>query len=213
VSGRPDAGLTVSEAFAVLGLPGSATLTEVRAARRRLAHALHPDHGGDPAAMREVNRAFDVAVRTLLQPPKGGPAGEAAATDQAAPAGDTTASATAAATAGAGRPASGPTRRSRSVQQDAPSFSMDALPAEAFEVLLIVTNWVGEVLVEDPPYVMEVFLREPAPCWCRLELLPEAGASMVSLTVAGIEGEEVPLVEEVRDQFIALINELGGLPE
>ena len=50
--------------------------------------------------------------------------------------------------------------------------------------LLVGTSWMGEVLVDDPPYLLEVHLVEPAPCWCRLDLLPEAGGSTVMLTVA-----------------------------
>ena len=69
-----------------------------------------------------------------------------------------------------------------------PSFVIDALPAEAFEALLVVTSWIGEVLVDEPPYLLEVHLHDPAPCWCRLELVPDAGSSTVSLTVAGRRG-------------------------
>ena len=41
-------------------------------------------------------------------------------------------------------------RRLRGVQHDAPSFTIDCLPVEAFEALLVVTSWMGEVLVDDP---------------------------------------------------------------
>ena len=44
-----------------------------------------------------------------------------------------------------------------------PSFTIDLLPVEAFEALLVVTSWIGEVLVDDPPYVLEVHLTEPEP--------------------------------------------------
>ena len=60
----------MTDPFAVLGVAPTATLAEVRAARRRLAKELHPDLGGDPALMQEVNRAFDQAVRTLLGRPE-----------------------------------------------------------------------------------------------------------------------------------------------
>ena len=74
------------------------------------------------------------------------------------------------------------------MQRDDPSFVIEALPAEAFEALLIVANWMGEVMVDDPPYLLEAHLYDPAECWCRLELLPEAGASTVMLTVVARGG-------------------------
>ena len=97
------------------------------------------------------------------------------------------------------------------MQHDAPSYTIDVLPAEAFEALLIVTSWIGEVLVDDPPYVLEVFLQEPTPCWCRLDIVPDAGASMVSLMVAAVEGGEVPDIDAVRDVWVANLNSLGDV--
>jgi hypothetical protein len=97
----------------------------------------------------------------------------------------------------------------RGVQYDSPSFTIDVLPAEAFEALLVVTGWMGEVLVDDPPYVLETFLRDPAPCWCRLDLVPDAGATTVSLTVAGVDGDVTPDPEAVRDEWVANLNRLG----
>lgn len=100
-----------------------------------------------------------------------------------------------------------PVRR-RGVQYDAPSFTIDVLPVEAFEALLVVTSWMGEVLVDDPPYVLEVHLTEPGPCWCRLDLVPDAGASTVTLTVASVGDDPAPDVEEVRDAWVANLNRL-----
>jgi hypothetical protein len=51
-----------------------------------------------------------------------------------------------------------------------------------------------------------VLLQEPAPCWCRLELLPEAGATTVMMTVAGIQHVRPPIVEDVRDTWIEALN-------
>jgi hypothetical protein len=187
----------VDDPFAVLGLPPTATLDDVRAARRRLAKSVHPDHGGDEARMRDINRAFDLAVKAILRPPTV-PAPTAPAPTGPPPSGP------------------GPSRASRSgrrvgrrIEQDSPSFSIDLLPAEAFEALLVVVSWIGDVLVDDPPYLLDALLREPQDCWCRIELLPEAGASMVSLTVAGLEGEDAPPVDEVRDLLVTMLNQLG----
>lgn len=105
-------------------------------------------------------------------------------------------------------PAPPPKPRQRGVQQDAPSFTIDCLPAEAFEALLVVTSWMGELLVDDPPYALEVHLTEPGSCWCRLDLVPDAGSSTVTLTVASVGEEPAPDVEVVRDAWVANLNRL-----
>lgn len=178
--------------FGVLGLAPSATLAEVRTARKRLALELHPDRGGDGEQMRRVNVAFEAAVAHLTgrRPlPVGG--------DRA------------------GAPTvPSPHRRSSGhhrmgVQHDVASFVVEALPAPAFEALVVVTSWIGEVLVDDPPYLLDVHLYDPIECWCRLELVPDAGASTVSLTVAPVGDEPAPDVELIRDVWVDQINQLG----
>ncbi len=104
------------------------------------------------------------------------------------------------------RPVPVPTHRG--VQHDAPSFTIDCLPVEAFEALLVVTSWLGELFVDDPPYVLEVHLTEPGPCWCRLDLVPDAGGSTVTLTVASVGSDPAPDVEAVRDAWVANLNRL-----
>jgi len=174
--------------YAVLGVPADADLAALTAARRRLALTLHPDVGGDAAAMQALNHAYDEAVRRLSEPGPV-PQEEPARSEAAAP------------------PKRG--RTMRGVQVDSPSFTIDVLPVEAFEALLVVTSWMGEVLVDDPPYLLEVFLHDPAPCWCRLDLVPDAGATTVSLTVAGVDGAPTPDPELVRDEWVANLNRLG----
>ena len=173
--------------YAVLGVPADADLAALTAARRRQALTLHPDVGGDAAAMQALNHAYDEAVRRLNEPRQ--------APRPAAPAAE----------------AAPPPRRHtmRGVQFDSPSFTIDVLPVEAFEALLVVTSWMGEVLVDDPPYLLEVFLRDPVACWCRLDLVPDAGATTVSLTVAGVDGDPTPDPELVRDEWVANLNRLG----
>ncbi|HEY7628813.1 MAG TPA: hypothetical protein VH761_17205, partial [Ilumatobacteraceae bacterium] len=166
-------------------LTAEATIDEVRLARRRLAAQFHPDRGGSAAKMGEINAAFDSAVAELSRRRPAGAAQPPTTT-----------------------PAPGRRPRHRDVQQDAPSFTIDRLPAEAFEALLVVTSWMGEVLVDDPPYVLEVHLTEPAPCWCRLDLVPDAGSSTVTLTVASVGDEPAPDVEAVRDLWVANLNRL-----
>ena len=89
------------------------------------------------------------------------------------------------------------------------SFTIEALPAEAFEALLIVASWLGEVLVDEPPYQLDVALAEPFDCWCRLDLVPDAGASTVALTLAAFDARPVPDLDAVRDAWVANLNQLG----
>ncbi|MEO5725097.1 MAG: J domain-containing protein [Ilumatobacteraceae bacterium] len=210
----------MTDPFAVLGLTPNASLDEVRMARRTLALVLHPDVGGDESRMQEVNVAFEAAVahvtgRRMLPNP---------VTPGRVPR--------------SGRRIYRPVRRR--VQVDAPSFTIDAMPPDAFEALSVVATWLGEVAVEDPPRLLEVRLDDPAPCWCRLELVGEAGATTVSLTVVfdavgtarvidnamsadhdqpageradNASGARPVDAETIRDAWVANLNRLGPVPD
>lgn len=182
----------------VLGVGPEAGPAELAAARRRRALEEHPDRGGDEEAMQAVNAAYEEALRLY----SGVGAAARAPTAPAAPA----------------EPPSRADRTRRSprrprwilpagVQHDGPSFTVAVLPMDAFEALLVVTSWIGEVLVDDPPYTLEVMLHDPCRCWCRLDLMPDAGATMVSLLVAAIDGEPPPDIEAVRDTWVAGLNQ------
>ena len=205
--------MATADPFEALGLGRDATLADVRAARRRLAFDRHPDRGGDADAMKDLNAAFDAAVghltgrRPLPSLDEPAPATAATAPTAAAAA---TADIGSAPSAARGQRYGRPQRWIGRAQHDVPSFVIDALPAEAFEALLVVTSWIGEVLVDDPPYVLEVHLDEPSPCWCRLDLVPDAGASTVSLTVASIDGTPAPLLDDVRDVWVQNLNRPGA---
>ncbi len=181
--------MTEADAFTVLGVARGATLDEVRAARRKLALELHPDRSaGNPDAerrMQEVNAAFDRAVKEIR--------GEHSA-------------------AGEPPPESPPVRQVARISTDVASFVVDCMRPEAFERLFIVSHWVGEPLYADPPGLLEVHLQEPWPCFCRLEMLPEAGATMVSLTVGNIEPSwlEAPDIDTIRDLYVLMLNRLGA---
>src|SRR5437660_7596495 len=54
---------------------------------------------------------------------------------------------------------------------EAASFSVDRLPAYAFEVLRVTVAALGEVLDTDEPYRMEAWLADP-PCFIDLALVP-----------------------------------------
>lgn len=172
------------DAFAILGLDRTATEQDVHAARRRLAKSAHPDTGGSVEAMQLLNDAADAALAALTSP-------AASVAPRRTPPRRTNPP-----TAG------GPVRR------DHPSFTIEALPVEAFEALLVVASWLGDPIDDDPPYALELTLSEPVGGWCRLDLVPDAGASTVSVTVAGAPGHPTPSVDAVRDAFVAGLNDL-----
>ena len=186
--------------FSVLGLPATAGAEELRLARRQLALAEHPDRGGSADRMQAINVAYEEAMELVVARQLHGPSAPVTSTPPPAPEPRSPSEHPASSPRPGGRPR---------VERDDPSFVIEALPAEAFEALLVVASWIGEVLVDEPPYLLDVHLYEPGECWCRLELLPEAGASTVMLTVAGVEGVAPP-VEAVRDLWIANLNALGG---
>jgi hypothetical protein len=174
----------VESAFSRLGLaPASASKDDVIAARRRLARELHPDReGGDPSLMADVNHAVDVALAHIESGTHTRASNERPLADE---------------------------RMSmrHSVQRDHPSFTIDVLPVEAWEALRIVTTWIGELVDEDPPYLLEVRLEVPDAAWCRLELVPDAGATTVTVSVM----RDSPMaadVELIRDLWIDQLNQL-----
>lgn len=177
--------------FATLGLRPDATSEEIRTARRRLAKVNHPDQGGDPAAMQRINEAADAALVTV---DASGPVAPSPAPAEP-------------------EPSARPSPRTQTsggrlsgVARDMPSFTVEALPVETFEAMLVVASWLGEVLDDDPPYRLETYLHEPFDCWCRLDVVPDAGASTVSITIAGIDGAPTPDVVAVRDAWVSNLN-------
>jgi hypothetical protein len=170
---------SVEEAFALLGLSSvSATKDDVFAARRRLARELHPDReGGSAVSMAEVNRSGDIALGYIARRSEPLPT----------------------------RQRSVPT--SQRVQRDHPSFTIDVLPVEACEALRIVSTWIGDLIDEDPPYLLEVRLAVPFSGWCRLELVPDAGATTVTVSIMR-EGGSADDVAVIRDLWIDQLNRL-----
>lgn len=172
----------------LLGLPDDADADAVRAAWRRLAKRTHPDvEGGSNEAMQRLNDAAAAVLEDL----RAGSSRPAEHTHRAP--------------AASRRPAS-----SRRYEHDVASFVVEALPAEAFEALLIVTSWLGELVNDEPPYQLDALLLDPLRCWCRLDLLPDAGASTISLTIASLPEESLPDIDDVRDLWVNSLNELGS---
>ena len=165
-------------------------------ARRRLAFHAHPDRGGDADEMRAINDAY-LEVEAHL-------------TGHMADSHLSSATAPTAQPSTPNAPVTPSATTTERAQHDAPSFVISALPAESFEALLVVTSWIGEVLVDDPPYLLEVHLYEPGECWCRLELVPDAGACTVSLTVVSVGDKPAPLLDDVRDVWVRHLNMPGA---
>jgi hypothetical protein len=96
-------------------------------------------------------------------------------------------------------------------ERDVSSFTVDALPAECFEALLVVAGICGAVSHDEPPNQLEFSLHDAEVDgflhgWCRCDLVPEAGATTVSLLVGTAESSEGISVEEVRDYLVANLN-------
>ena len=100
------------------------------------------------------------------------------------------------------------TRHGAARQHDIPSFTVEALPVETFEAMLVAAGWLGEMIDDDPPYRLDVHMTDPFECWCRFDIVPDAGASTVSLTVGSWAGSPVAPVEQVRDVWVDVLNRL-----
>ena len=61
------------------------------------------------------------------------------------------------------------------VQHDEPSFTIDVLPVDAFAALERVAAAIGEILADDPPYLLEVLLREPGRAGAGSSCCPRRG--------------------------------------
>ena len=166
----------------ILGLPAHVGPERVREARRALSLLHHPDRGGDPAVMARINRAADELLDEF----------EAveSAIDARGP--DTSSS------------------PRRAVVADRPSFTVDVLPVVAHEVLALAVSNIGEIVDDEPPYLLEFSLAHGESItervWCRAEIVPDAGSSTISLTVEAASPEDVT---RIRDVLVREINELG----
>jgi hypothetical protein len=153
-----------------------------------------------PGATVDDVRAARRALAKRYHPDLGGDAGEMQAVNEAADA--------ALERLSLASPVEPPERSWSGVDRDIPSFTVEALPVETFEGLLVVASWIGEVLDDDPPYRLDAHLYEPVECWCRLDVVPDAGSSTVSITIGGFEGAPTPDILAVRDVWISGLNTL-----
>ena len=158
-----------------MGVAPDASWDDIRSAYRRLAKTFHPDTGGDPRRMAEVNRAFQLLSAAHSEPdpvPEPEPSPVAIAVDEL-------------------------------------SFSIEQLPVDAFQSVLIVASFLGDPWVIDEPYQLVARLDPPLSCRCLIDIAPEAGGSLVTLTLTPLQRFPFPDPREVRDAFIAEVEALG----
>lgn len=170
--------MTTRDPFLVLCIERDATADEIRRAWRDRARIVHPDVGGSDAAMQELNEALHSALDYVEE-------------------------------STSVKVATSPVLVRR--ERDVSSFTVDVLPAECFEALLIVAGISGAISHEEPPYQLEFSLHDADVTgalngWCRCDLVPEAGATTVSLLVGTETSAEGISVEEVRDYLVANLN-------
>ena len=181
------------QALEILGISSVAVPDDVRTARRQAARTQHPDAGGDTERMSLINQAADLLLDELV-------AGSSSAVD------DSSRSRWRDERHGA----VGRWQRDdwSGVEVDRPSFVIDVLPVDAFEWLVMAARVLGQVVDDDPPYCLEVLIDSRPDRWCRLDIVPDAGSSTISITTSGHDASDlVPL-------FVGAINELadsGGL--
>jgi hypothetical protein len=177
----------MNDPFAILGLPRSATAVQVLAARRRLAKRLHPDAlvGQKVEDLRAAGAQLAEVNRAV----------ELALAILDAPVEPPIT-----------RPAATPVDDSATA-----SFGIEALPVEAFELLLLAMSAIGDPRVVDEPYLLEGMVDDPALCLCRIELAPEAGGSLVTVEVQPMVRSPAPppSAMEVAGRLVAEIETLG----
>jgi hypothetical protein len=164
--------------FARLGVAPGASVAELRAARRRLAKELHPDLGD--GRTHEAMAEVNAAFEDAIT---------AAVVEEPV--------------TGAREPA-GPGDQA----EDEATFSVDVLPVEACEILIVVCRILGEVLAVEEPYAIEAYLEVPEPCFCALTLAPEAGGTQITVEAEPADHNHWRGPAAVRD---AVVDELVAL--
>jgi len=172
----------------VLGLErSSATAGSVRRARRQLAKLHHPDvvagGGGGTAAVADGSaRLIEVNQ-----------AAELALADLAA------------------RPEPPAPPPAGGDEADV-AFSIDLLPVDAFELVLLAFSAIGDPKVVDEPYLLEGQVDDPYLGTARVELAPEAGGSIVTVTTWPISRAPTPAptATEVAGRLLWEVGNLRG---
>lgn len=92
---------------------------------------------------------------------------------------------------------------------DRPSFTVDVLPVEAFEWLVFAARILGDLVDEEPPYALEVLIDGHPEKWCRLEVVPDAGSSTVSIIADMSEPTDLVTLWVTTINDVATVDESG----
>lgn len=87
---------------------------------------------------------------------------------------------------------------------DRPSFVIDVLPVDAFEYVALAAHVLGQVIDEEPPYSIELLLASLPDAWCRLDIVPDAGSSTISISTRGV------VASDLVGTWVDTINELAS---
>ena len=178
--------VTVHDDWSILGLDPGSSRHQIIEARRRLSLIHHPDRGGSAEQMARINRAADDLLSLISTK------NETSSSSDSIQSHD----------------ASGKSV----ITVDRPSFTIDVLPVEAFEYVLLAAVTLGEVVDDDPPYFLDTIVRgwpmSGIDTLCRFELVPDAGATTVSIVAVGNVSNIID-IENLRDLFVREINDLA----
>ncbi len=163
----------------VLGVSGGASYAEIRQAWRKASFSAHPDHGGSTVALDRINNALEQALASIKIDP------------------------THSASISVSR-----------IRHDESSFTINMLPVESWPLMQIVAAEIGQIISDEEPYMIEFTLQDCGVAywlraWCRCDLVPEAGATMVHVTVGAPPEYEFPDIEHVRDMLVSSLNAIN----
>jgi hypothetical protein len=87
-------------------------------------------------------------------------------------------------------------------------FSIDVLPVEAFDLVYMAAASLGDPWVIDEPYQLVARLDPPLACRCHVDLVPEAGGSIVTLRIEPLRGIDPPDSGAVVSALVAELQRL-----
>lgn len=71
------------------------------------------------------------------------------------------------------------------------AFAVEGFRPAVFEALVVAVADVGDVTDADEPFSLDLFAEGPPPGFCRLELVPDAGGTVVMVSSESIDADAV----------------------